>query len=56
MAHANQCNWRIYANFAQVLKQRTKHLYMREDLGLDLDSTLYALDLTTIDLCPSLFP
>jgi hypothetical protein len=57
MAHANQTrDWRIYADFAQILIQRAKQLYMGEDLGLDLDSTVYALDSTTIDLCLSLFP
>jgi hypothetical protein len=40
MAHANQTrDWRIYADFAQILIQHAKQLYMREDLGLDLDST-----------------
>jgi IS4 transposase len=29
---------------------------MDEDLGLDIESTVYALDSTTIDLCLSLFP
>jgi hypothetical protein len=57
MAHANQTrDWRIYADFAQILLQCAKQLYMGEDLGLDLDSTVYALDSTTIDLCLSLFP
>jgi hypothetical protein len=57
MAHANQTrDWRIYADFAQILIQHAKQLYMGEDLGLDLDSTVYALDSTTIDLCLSLFP
>jgi hypothetical protein len=57
MAHANQTrDWRIYADFAQILIQRAKQLYMGEDLGLDLNSTVYALDSTTIDLCLSLFP
>ena len=31
-------------------------LYADDDLGLDLDATVYALDSTTIDLCLSLFP
>jgi hypothetical protein len=57
MAHANQTrDWRIYADFAQILIQRAKQLYMGENLGFDLDSTVYALDSTTIDLCLSLFP
>jgi len=57
LAHANnQRDWRIYADFAQVLIQRAKQLYLDEDLGLDLDATVYALDASTIDLCLSLFP
>lgn len=57
MAHANQTrDWRIYADFAQILVRRAKQLYMGEDLGLDIEGTVYALDSTTIDLCLSLFP
>jgi len=57
LAHANhQRDWRIYADFAQILIQRAKQLYLGDDLGLDLDATAYALDATTIDLCLSLFP
>jgi hypothetical protein len=57
LAHANhQRDWRIYADFAQILIQRAKQLYLGDDLGVDLDATVYALDATTIDLCLSLFP
>jgi hypothetical protein len=57
LAHANnQRDWRIYADFSQVLIQRAKQLYLDEDLGLDLDATVYALDASTIDLCLSMFP
>jgi hypothetical protein len=57
LAHANQQrDWRIYADFAQILIQRAKQLYLGDDIGLDLDATVYALDSTTIDLCLSLFP
>ena len=57
LAHANhQRDWRIYADFAQILIQRAKQLYLGDDLGFDLDATVYALDATTIDLCLSLFP
>ncbi len=57
LAHANnQRDWRIYADFAQVLIQKAKQLYLDEDLGLDLDATVYALDASTIDLCLSMFP
>ncbi len=57
LSHANEIrDWRIYADFAQILIGRAKTLYANEQLGLDLESTVYALDSTTIDLCMSLFP
>ncbi len=49
-------NWRIYADFAQDLIRTARPLYAKEDLGLDLDNTIYALDASTIDLCLSVFP
>lgn len=57
LAHANEVrDWRIYADFAQVLIHRARALYRDEDFGVELDQTVYALDATTIDLCLSLFP
>jgi len=57
LAHANQVrDWRIYADFAQVLITMARHLYVNEPFGLELDHTVYALDSTVIDLCLSLFP
>jgi hypothetical protein len=57
LANANQVrDWRIYANFAQVLIHIARSLYANEDFGLELDQTVYALDSTTIDLCLALFP
>ena len=57
LAEANeQRDWRIYADFAQALIKLARPLYADEDLGLDLDQTVYALDASTIDLCLSLFP
>ena len=57
LADANERrDWRIYADFAQVLIQEARRLYTGESLGLDLDQTVYALDATTIDLCLALFP
>jgi len=51
LADANNTrDWRIYADFAQVLIHRARSLYANEDLGLDLDNTIYALDSTTIEL------
>ena len=49
-------DWRIYADFAQALIKIARPLYADEDLGLDLDNTIYALDASTIDLCLSVFP
>jgi len=57
LAHANQTrDWRIYADFAQVLIREARKLYAKEDFGVQLEQTAYALDSTTIDLCLSLFP
>ena len=57
LANANSVrDWRIYADFAQVLIGIARELYVDEDFGLELDQTVYALDSTTIDLCLSLFP
>jgi len=49
-------DWRIYADFAQVLIHIAGSLYAKEEFGIELDQTVYALDSTTIDLCMSLFP
>jgi transposase len=57
LAHANRTrDWRIYADFAQVLIGQARTLYAEEELGFDLDATVYALDASTIDLCLSMFP
>ncbi len=57
LADANENrDWRIYADFAQVLIHTARELYLDDDFGLQLDETVYALDSTTIDLCLSLFP
>lgn len=57
LADANRTHdWRIFADFAQVLISRARKLYANEPLGIELDQTVYALDSTTIDLCLSLFP
>jgi len=58
LANANAVrDWRIYADFAQVLIGRARQLYADEDFGEQLaQATLYALDASTIDLCLSLFP
>src|ERR1700686_5477956 len=57
LADANETrDWRIYADFGQRLMPQARRLYAAEDLGVDLLSTVYALDSTTIDLCLSVFP
>ena len=57
LADANELrDWRIYAELAQRLIAQARRLYANEDLGLDLNDTVYALDSTTIDLCLALFP
>jgi len=57
LSYANETReWRIYADFAQVLIHIARSLYKDNELGIELDQTVYALDSTTIDLCLSLFP
>jgi hypothetical protein len=57
LGDANEAHdWRIYADFAQILIGIARPLYARDPIGVDLAQSLYALDSTTIDLCLSLFP
>ena len=57
LADANNTrDWRIYADFAQILIHQARNLYSNDDFGVELDNTVYALDSTTIELCLSLFP
>lgn len=57
LAHANEHrDWRIYADFAQILIATARDLYRDEPLGVELSETVYAFDSTTIDLCLALFP
>ena len=57
LADANRAHdWRIFADFAQVLIGQARKLYAEEPFGVELEQTVYALDSTTIDLCLSLFP
>jgi hypothetical protein len=57
LADANETrDWRIWSDIAAVLIRRARRLYIKDDIGLDLANTVYALDSTTIDLCLSLFP
>src|SRR5450631_1557624 len=57
LADANESHdWRIFADFAQVLIAIARPLHACDLMGVDLHQSLYALDSTTIDLCLSLFP
>jgi hypothetical protein len=57
LAHANSFrDWRIYADFAQMLITRARALYVNDYFDVELAQTVYALDATTIDLCLALFP
>lgn len=58
LAEANENrDWRIYADFAQVLIREARRLYKHDnEFDLDIDNMVYALDSSTIDLCLSLFP
>lgn len=57
LAKANEHrDWRIYADFAQLLINQARQLYRYDKLEPDLNEIIYALDSTTIDLCLALFP
>ena len=57
LANANKKrDWRIYADFAQLLIYEAQELYRNEDFGIELTESVYALDSTTIDLSLSVFP
>jgi Domain of unknown function (DUF4372)/Transposase DDE domain len=57
LAYANEHrDWRIYADFAQILILKARKLYLTDnDFGLEINHTVYALDATTIDLCLKVF-
>ena len=57
LADANETrDWRIYADFARLLIDTARRLYAKEEFGVQLEQTVYALDCTTVNLCLSLFP
>jgi len=57
LADANETrDWRIYADFPQILIRRARRLYLNEPFAVELAQTAYAFDATTIDLCLALFP
>lgn len=57
LADANEGrDWRVWEDLAKGLIRKARTLYAGEDLGLDLENTVYALDSTTVDLSLTLFP
>ena len=57
LSNANmQRDWRIYAEFAQVLISIARKLYCNETFSEEISEPVYALDSTTISLSLSLFP
>ena len=57
LIHANNNrNWKIFYDFAQILIKEVTTLYKNEQVKLNIDASVYALDSTTIDLCLNLFP
>lgn len=57
LADANEArDWRIYADFAQVLINIAKDICQKDKFEFDISETVYALDSSTIDLCLNLFP
>ena len=56
LARANERRcWHIYEDLDQRPIARARPLYAGENLVLDLDDTVYALDSSTVDLCLSVF-
>ena len=57
LADANEVrDWRIYADLAALLIKKARRLYSGEQIDVELQQSVYALDSTTIDLCLNLFP
>ena len=57
LADANERHdWRIFADFAQIIIRRARALYADDPFGEELRLSAYALDSTTIDLCLAMFP
>lgn len=57
LADANETrDWRIYADYAQVLINIAKDICKKDPFEFDISETVYALDSSTIDLCLNLFP
>jgi hypothetical protein len=56
LAEANESrDWRIYADFAQILISEARKLHFDDSTGIELDNVVYALDASTIELCLDVF-
>lgn len=57
LAYANEKrDWRIFAEYAYLLIAQARRICVSsKDFELDIDSNVYAIDSTTIDLCLSVF-
>lgn len=51
-----QHDWRIFADFAQILTEQAQELHQNDSAPVNINATVYALDASTINLCLSLFP
>ena len=57
LADANEHrDYRIYEEFAKTLMHRARREYAKTELALEVDSAIFALDASTVDLTLSLFP
>jgi len=57
LADANERrDWRLWQALAMGLIPKARKLYAGEEIGLELESAVYALDSSTIDLSLTLFP
>lgn len=58
LADANENrDWRIFADFAQILIPEARSLYVHDnDFMVNLKNMAYAFDTTSIELCLNLFP
>ena len=49
-------DWRIFSDFAWILIKEAKALYLNDNnLDLEIDNPVFAIDATVIDMCLSLF-
>ena len=57
LSNANESrDWRIFSDFAWILIKEAKSLYLNDNnLKLEIDNPVFAIDATVIDMCLSLF-